>query len=177
MAGVQHSDAAPGLSDFLLGKADRDSIVRGITDPSLAMSETAAAAPGEGVAANGAPSNLCYVARGTSPSNPSELLLQSRFSDLLTWASANFDMVIIDTPPILAVTDAAIVGKQCGVSVMVTRFMHNSPKEIEAALERFASSGVHVDGAILNAVERKATTTYSYGYSYHDYQYQGGAKG
>ncbi|UBU47689.1 AAA family ATPase [Cobetia amphilecti] len=177
MAGVSPSDAAPGLSDFLLGKADRDSIVRGITDPSLAMSETTAAALGEGVAANGAPSNLCYVARGTSPSNPSELLLQSRFSDLLTWASANFDMVIVDTPPILAVTDAAIVGKQCGVSVMVTRFMHNSPKEIEAALERFASSGVHVDGAILNAVERKATTTYSYGYSYHDYQYQGGAKG
>ncbi|WP_084208232.1 polysaccharide biosynthesis tyrosine autokinase [Cobetia marina] len=165
MAGQQVGAVAPGLSDYLLGKVERSAIIRSIADESLAV----VGEDGE------TPDTLCYVARGTSPSNPSELLLQARFSELLEWASENFDMVIVDTPPILAVTDAAIVGKLCGVSVMVTRFMHNSPKEIEAALERFASSGVSVDGAILNAVERKATTAYSYGYSYHDYQYQGGA--
>ncbi|TVU70732.1 polysaccharide biosynthesis tyrosine autokinase [Cobetia crustatorum] len=162
MAGNQQGVVAPGLSDYLLGKAERDTIVRSIVDESLTVAGSDTGS-----------SSLSYVARGTSPNNPSELLLQARFSELLEWASAHFDMVIVDTPPILAVTDAAIVGKLCGVSVMVTRFMHNSPKEIEAALERFASSGVTVDGAILNAVERKATTTYSYGYSYHDYQYQG----
>ncbi|WP_158774269.1 polysaccharide biosynthesis tyrosine autokinase [Cobetia sp. L2A1] len=163
MAGTQKGAVSPGLSDYLLGKVERESIVRSIGDESLAV-----------IGNDSAPSSLSYVARGTSPNNPSELLLQTRFSDLLEWASEHFDMVIVDTPPILAVTDAAIVGKLCGVNVLVTRFMHNSPKEIEAALERFASSGISVDGAILNAVERKATTAYSYGYSYHDYQYQNG---
>ncbi len=45
------------------------------------------------------------------PPNPSELLMSERFAELVSWASKNYDLVLIDTPPILAVTDAAIVGR------------------------------------------------------------------
>ncbi|MFW8142413.1 tyrosine-protein kinase, partial [Klebsiella pneumoniae] len=50
-----------------------------------------------------------YIGRGQIPPNPAELLMHPRFEQLLNWASQNYDLIIIDTPPILAVTDAAII--------------------------------------------------------------------
>jgi len=72
--------------------------------------------------------------------------------------------VIVDTPPILAVTDAAIVANHAGSTLMVTRFGVNQPKEIELSMKRFEQNGVKVKGAIFNAVEKRATGYYSYGY-------------
>src|SRR5690606_20077006 len=73
---------------------------------------------------------LSYVARGTAPPNPSALLMTRRFTEFLETVGEQFDLVIIDTPPALAVTDAAIVGKQTGTTLMITRFRENPPKEI-----------------------------------------------
>lgn len=136
-----------GLSDFLAGQRSLDEVLR----------KTQL----EG---------LTYISRGVAPPNPSELLLTRRFSDFLEQASQQFDLVIIDTPPILAVTDAAIVGKQCGTTLMVNRFQLNPAKEIEIARRRLETSGVEAKGAILNAMERKAAT--AYGYGYYNYSYK-----
>ncbi|MDN3554928.1 polysaccharide biosynthesis tyrosine autokinase [Halomonas maura] len=113
---------------------------------------------------------LDYLARGTAPPNPSELLMGDRFTAFLEEAEEKYDLVIIDTPPVLAVTDAAVVGAQCGTTLMVARFQLNPAKELTIARERLESAGVTVKGAILNAMERKAAT--SYGYGYYSYSYK-----
>lgn len=66
--------------------------------------------------------NLDFIPRGQIPPNPSELLMGARFNELIDWASKNYDIVMIDTPPILAVTDAAIIGHRAGTSLMIARF-------------------------------------------------------
>ncbi|ALO46420.1 polysaccharide biosynthesis tyrosine autokinase [Pseudohongiella spirulinae] len=114
---------------------------------------------------------LDYVARGTAPPNPSELLMTRKFNEFLEEAGQHYDLVIIDTPPALAVTDAAVVGKQVGATLMITRFRENNPKEIERALQQLESAGVSVKGSILNAIERSASSYYGYGYGYGYYHY------
>ncbi|WP_223517925.1 MULTISPECIES: polysaccharide biosynthesis tyrosine autokinase [unclassified Pseudomonas] len=115
--------------------------------------------------------NLHVITRGQIPPNPSELLMHSNFTRFLEQVSSQYDLVIIDTPPILAVTDAALVGRQAGTSLIVTRFGVNAAKEIAVTKRRFEQNGIVVKGAIFNAVERKASA-YGYGsYSYYQYEY------
>ena len=109
--------------------------------------------------------NLDFIARGKAPPNPSELLMHERFKTLMASLSDEYDLILVDTPPILAVTDAAIVGQVAGSSLLVTRFGMNSVKEVDAALTRFAQNKVEIKGAILNCMERRATNEYGY-YAY-----------
>jgi len=117
--------------------------------------------------------NLDFIAHGQIPPNPSELLMLSRFDELLAWGKENYDIVIIDTPPVLAVTDASIIGKYVGTTLLVGRFEVNTVKEIEVAIRRFEQNGIDVKGIILNAMIKKASNYYSYdGYSYEQYSYK-----
>lgn len=116
--------------------------------------------------------NLDFVSRGPSPPNPSELLLAQRFSDLMQDFVAQYDIVIIDTPPVLAVADALIVGKIAGSSLMAVRFGLNPTAEIRSALKRFEDNGVTIKGAILNAVIKTAGSRYKYGHYAYQYDYQ-----
>lgn len=122
------------------------------------------------------PYGFDFIARGQVPPNPSELLMHNRMSELLDWASKNYDLVLIDTPPILAVTDASIIGKMAGTSLMVARFETNTVKEVEFSYKRFAQNGIDIKGVILNAVVRKAANSHGYGYDYYDYSYKQDAK-
>ncbi|WP_205598558.1 polysaccharide biosynthesis tyrosine autokinase [Halomonas sp. NO4] len=112
---------------------------------------------------------LHYIPRGNKPPNPSELLMQKRFSMFIEGFSPEYDLVIIDTPPVLAVTDATIVGKVAGTSLMIARFQVTSAKEIEAALRRLETAGVTVRGSILNGIESRLAK--HYGYEYYSYSY------
>ena len=114
--------------------------------------------------------NLDVVTRGQVPPNPSELLMHPRFNEFLNWASDQYDFVIIDTPPVLAVTDPSIVGALAGTTLMVGRFEVSTAKEIDIAKHRFEMAGIEVKGFILNAVEKKART--AYGYGYYNYSYK-----
>ncbi|HCO1230230.1 TPA: polysaccharide biosynthesis tyrosine autokinase [Escherichia coli] len=137
-----------GLSDVLVGKTSPSDAVRKLTD-----------------------AGFDFIARGMVPPNPAELLMHHRFDSLIKWASANYDLVIIDTPPILAVTDAAIIGNYAGTTLLVARFEENTAKEIEVSIKRFENSGVTVKGCILNGAMKKASNYYGYGYSHYGYQY------
>ncbi|HHG9086452.1 TPA: polysaccharide biosynthesis tyrosine autokinase, partial [Escherichia coli] len=130
-----------GLSDVLVGKTSPSDAVRKLTD-----------------------AGFDFIARGMVPPNPAELLMHHRFDSLIKWASANYDLVIIDTPPILAVTDAAIIGNYAGTTLLVARFEENTAKEIEVSIKRFENSGVTVKGCILNGAMKKASNYYGYGY-------------
>ncbi|MDX9670065.1 MULTISPECIES: polysaccharide biosynthesis tyrosine autokinase [unclassified Pseudomonas] len=116
--------------------------------------------------------NLHFISRGQVPPNPSELLMHANFRDLLAELSERYDVVIIDTPPLLAVTDAAIVGREAGISLIVTRFAVNPAKEIEITIRRFAQNGIELKGAVFNGVEKRAASYYGNGnYGYYNYEY------
>ena len=141
-------DVSNGLSDLLAGKIDLTTATHSTEVE-----------------------HLHVITRGQIPPNPSELLMHSNFTQFLEKVSSQYDVVIIDTPPILAVTDAALVGRQAGTSLIVTRFGVNAAKEIQVTKRRFEQNGIVVKGAIFNAVERKASA-YGYGnYSYYQYDY------
>lgn len=112
-----------------------------------------------------------YISRGAVPPNPAELLMHRRMGELFQWASDHYDLVIVDTPPILAVTDAAIIGNYVGTTLLVARFEENTVKEIEVSSKRFEQSGVIIKGCILNGVVKKASNYYGYGYSHYGYNY------
>ncbi|MGR4067814.1 polysaccharide biosynthesis tyrosine autokinase [Billgrantia sp. C5P2] len=113
---------------------------------------------------------LHYMTRGVAPPNPSELLMRHSFAEAIGKVGQEYDLVLIDTPPVLAVTDASIIGKVAGTSLLVARFGVNPIREVRVASRRLANTGVHVQGCILNAIEK--TAALSYGYGYYSYSYK-----
>ncbi|VUS83682.1 Putative tyrosine-protein kinase in cps region [Klebsiella huaxiensis] len=139
---------ANGLSDILSGKVEVHKSIKTITS-----------------------AGFDYISRGMVPPNPAELLMHKRFGDLINWASENYDIVVLDTPPILAVTDAAVIGHYAGTTLLVARFELNTAKEIDVSIKRFEQTGVVVKGCILNGVVKKASSYYGYGYNHYGYSY------
>lgn len=114
---------------------------------------------------------LDVLPRGKIVNNPSELLMRSAFSQLIERISADYDLVILDTPPVLAVTDPVVVGKYAGTSLIVARFEQCSLKQVVNSFKRFQLGGVHVNGIVFNAVDKKARSYY-YDYGYYAYNYK-----
>jgi len=116
---------------------------------------------------------LDLLTTGLIPPNPSELLLHPRFAELLNTVSARYDRIVIDCPPIMAVTDAAIVGRHAGTVLLAARFAVTPMVELEAAIARLRQAGVAVNGILLNGVEQNEGYGYGYGYNYgYTYQYR-----
>lgn len=113
--------------------------------------------------------NLDFISRGQIPPNPSELLMNANFKHLLDWAASNYDLVIVDTPPVLAVSDACIIAKYAGTIMLVARFQQNTLKEMEVSAKRFAQNNLNVSGVIFNGVEKISLNYYEYG-GYKQYQ-------
>ncbi|HDR2627212.1 TPA: polysaccharide biosynthesis tyrosine autokinase [Enterobacter cancerogenus] len=108
---------------------------------------------------------------GPTPTHPAELLMNERFRTLMAWANERYDLVVIDTPPVLAVTDASLAAQTAGITLLVSRYAKTSVKEIENSLKRLQQSGVGVSGIILNDIIKSAALYYSEGYSQYDYGY------
>lgn len=138
-----------GLSDILSGKISIEKSIKKISS-----------------------AGFDYISRGMAPPNPAELLMHKRFAELINWASENYDIVVLDTPPILAVTDPAVIGHYAGTTLLVARFELNTVKEIEVSIKRFENTGIQVNGCILNGVVKKASSYYGYGYSHYGYSYK-----
>lgn len=114
--------------------------------------------------------NLYMMSRGKSPANPSELLSSATFGTMLEQLSSQYDHIIIDTPPVLAVTDGIIISQYSGVNLIIARHAKTQMKELEITVNRFEQAGVKVNGFILNDIQRTAAG-YGYGYNYA-YAYQ-----
>ncbi|HHP6611675.1 TPA: polysaccharide biosynthesis tyrosine autokinase [Acinetobacter baumannii] len=130
-------DVKPGLSELLSGQADLQKVLH----------KTPVA-------------NLDVITRGKSPTNPSEILSSNQFKELLEQLQSQYDHIIIDTPPVLAVTDGIIISQYTGVNLIVARYAKSQMKELELTLNRFEQAGVKVNGFILNDIG------YGYGYNY-----------
>lgn len=112
--------------------------------------------------------NLHLVTRGQIQPNPSELLMSENFTAFIEQASQAYELVIIDTPPILAVTDSAIIGNQAGTILMLARYEQSPLKEVITAANRFDLNGFEIKGLNFNAVEKRSSDYgyYNYGYEY-----------
>lgn len=113
--------------------------------------------------------NLDFISRGQIPPNPSELLMNANFKKLMDWATERYDLIIIDTPPILAVSDSCIAARYAGTIMLVARFQKNTLKEIEVAAKRFEQNKLNISGVIFNGVEKRTANYYEYGaYNYYE---------
>jgi len=105
---------------------------------------------------------LTLIPTGTIPPNPSELLLHQRFANCLSVLTPRYDHIIIDSPPILAVTDAAIA------TLMVLKSGEHPMREIEQAVKRLQQSDVNLRGILFNDIR---TESRRYGPGKYNYQY------
>ena len=135
-------DAKSGLSEFLSHQAELRQVINKTSVDGLDM-----------------------ITRGKNPTNPSELLASAQFKAMLDQLTLEYDHIIIDTPPILAVTDGIIISQYAGVNLLVARYAKSHMKELELSLNRFEQAGVKLNGFILNDIQR-SSVGYSYGYNY-----------
>ena len=134
-----------GLSDYLSGTTELNNILQ-----------------------NTKSEKLDVITRGNVPTNPSELLMSKRFQDMLSLYEGSYDYILIDTPPILAVTDPAIIGRYCGISILVTRFDSCTMKQVKEAYNRFRINGIDIKGVVFNAIKGKAAIIMI---GYYNYEY------
>ncbi len=118
---------------------------------------------------------LDLLTTGPLPPNPSELLMNERLPALLQHLSGLYDHILIDSPPALVVSDAAVLGRMVGASFLVAREAQSTLGEIEEAHKRLAQSGVQVKGLLYNDIQPR-TRAYGnkYGYRYTHYHYAQG---
>jgi tyrosine-protein kinase Etk/Wzc len=154
---VMGFERAPGLSELISGETTLDEAVRKTEINGLYLLPT-----------------------GTLPPNPSEMLMTTEFLSALKTLSEHFDQVIIDTPPILAVTEAADIGRHCGTTLLVLRSGAHTLRMIDDTATRLRRAGVRVRGTVFNQVGRNRSSYYGYGYAggyYTGYQYEYGRRG
>ncbi|MDR5883323.1 polysaccharide biosynthesis tyrosine autokinase [Caballeronia sp. LZ032] len=108
---------------------------------------------------------LSFLSCGGYPENPSELLMMPGFRDTLARMSDQFDLVLVDTPPFLVVTDAAIVASDAGSTVLVLRSGIQSEEEIEETVKKVQRAGGRLVGSVFNAIPRRPSNRRSYGYA------------
>jgi capsular exopolysaccharide synthesis family protein len=110
-------------------------------------------------------SGLWVLPSGHVPPNPSELLASRNMADLLAALSGGFDVVIIDTPPVLPVTDAAVMATVADGCLLVSRHAKTTASQVTAAAGALAAVGARLHGCALNMVPNKGGNVYTY-YSY-----------
>lgn len=129
-----------GVTDYLINHTDLKSLIQNTGIP-----------------------NLDLLASGPVPPNPSELLASAKMEQLLTWLKGEYDMLLIDTPPVIAVTDACVLASKADGVVLVLAINTVSPELANQAKELIQNAHGQLCGVVLNRVEAKK----GYGYYYY----------
>jgi capsular exopolysaccharide synthesis family protein len=132
-----HMQREPGLSNLLVGAAKANDVMRKTSVP-----------------------NFYVLPAGTTPPNPAELLGSKRFADLLASLREHFDLVVIDTPPVMAVTDAAVIGYRASGVLFVAAADATSRHAAQTALDQLEHARVRFIGAVLNRVDLQGNAYY-----------------
>jgi capsular exopolysaccharide synthesis family protein len=123
------------------------------------------------------PEYLSVVTCGAIPPNPSELLTSARFEAVIEVYRSQYDFILIDTPPLLAVTDPAIVCRYADLVYLVMRIANGVRSNSSRAKEIMDSMGVELAGVIINGLRRRDQKSYDYKggkYGYGGYSYGNG---
>ncbi|PSV17659.1 tyrosine-protein kinase [Photobacterium kishitanii] len=134
IASALNGKQANGLAELLSGKNDLKTVVK--------TSQV---------------TNMDYISGGENAHSPAELLMHNEFKTLLAWAAEHYDVVIVNSPPVLAVVDAAIIGAAVGTTVMVGCYGADNLKDVKQAKQQFEDNGVEVNGFVLNNTIKKTS--------------------
>ncbi|WP_420476658.1 polysaccharide biosynthesis tyrosine autokinase [Noviherbaspirillum sp. ST9] len=116
----------------------------------------------------GVAENVDFLSTGELPKKPAELLAHENFAKLLQLMSTRYDYVLVDTAPVLPVSDALVVAAHVGAIFNVVRGGVTTTGEIEEAVKRLNQSGHTVTGIVFNDLKQRAAR-YEYGYQYERY--------
>lgn len=139
-------ERGPGLAEALARSVALDNVIQRDVQPGLDLLTT-----------------------GTLPPNPAELLFSERMVQLMDTLGERYDLVLIDTPPVLAVSDTAILAARCGVVFLVTRFGKTTIGEVAESARQLRHANVNVSGVIFNGLDPN-DIRHGYGYKYR-YRY------
>jgi succinoglycan biosynthesis transport protein ExoP len=132
-----------GLTSILIGRAELDDVVQQWRNTSLHV-----------------------LPAGPVPPNPSELLGSAAMSELLTELSNTYDVILLDTPPLLPVTDATILTKMVGGAVVIVGADRLHRGQLQESLSLFQTAGAHLHGLVVNKISKHEANAYGYGYGY-----------
>lgn len=128
-----------GLTDALIGSSDLKSVVKKVDD------------------------SLYVITSGTIPPNPSEILGSKAMQELLEELSINFDYIIMDTPPVLPVTDALLLAAKADATLMVVKARKTKEKMVKQTYDQLMEVRANVIGTVLNECDKSIDNKY-YGY-------------
>jgi non-specific protein-tyrosine kinase len=111
-------------------------------------------------------SDVSILAGGPLPPNPSELLSSTQMTSLLSQLRDRFDFVILDSPPLLPVTDAALLARISDGALVVVRYGRTRREHLERCLHSLTSIGARVLGSVVNMAPVRSGSAYGYGYGY-----------
>jgi capsular exopolysaccharide synthesis family protein len=111
------------------------------------------------------PTSLHVLPAGQVPPNPSEVLGSAAMGDVLAKLTETYDIVLLDSPPLLPVTDAAVLSRQTGGTLVIAGAGKIRRQQLADALESIQSIDAHVLGVVINRMPTKSRN--SYGYSYY----------
>jgi capsular exopolysaccharide synthesis family protein len=114
---------------------------------------------------------LYVLPAGKIPPNPSELLGSERMRALLEVLERDFDVVLCDAPPLLPVTDGAILAKATGGAIVIVAAGKTNRQQLSGALDALETVGAHVAGVAMTMVPTRGPDSYAYGYGYGAYGY------
>jgi Mrp family chromosome partitioning ATPase len=110
-----------------------------------------------------------------SDKNAADIFASKRFSKLLTELREHYDYILIDTPPVLAVPDARLIGNISDANIYIVKWNKSTRGQVNQGLEMLSSIGVNTIGLVLNQIDTRNTKTYgytgSYGYSAYGSEY------
>jgi len=134
-------EGAVGLTDVLVGRAGLEDVLQPWGDGQLVV-----------------------LPSGPTPPNPSELLGSQQMQDLLKDLEGRVDLVLLDAPPLLPVTDGAILASQASGAIVVLRSGRTTREQAQRATETLRDVGAHIYGVVLNMVPASGPSGYGYGY-------------
>jgi succinoglycan biosynthesis transport protein ExoP len=130
-----------GLTTVLIGRAEVEDVVQPLGKTSLDL-----------------------LPAGQIPPNPSELLGSVAMADLLEQLSGTYDMVLLDSPPLLPVTDAVVLSNLAGGALVVVGADRIHRPQLQQSLESLETAGAHLFGLVMNKIARREAAAYAYGY-------------
>ena len=134
-------DAARGLASVLAGQEELESVIHSLEAP-----------------------RLSFIPAGAVPPNPAELVSSARMREIVASLRSRYDFVIIDTPPVLPVTDAVVLAREADAVVLVVRG-HGTPSGlVREARDRLVMTGAPLLGVVVNDVDLTWGDLYLYDY-------------
>jgi succinoglycan biosynthesis transport protein ExoP len=166
-------DTEPGVIDCLLGEADVASAARQIPAGEIQIVDENVAVTGNILTATGG--QLSVLAGGRRSPNPAEILAGPFFGRLIAEATTIFDRIVIDSAPILAVSDTLLMTPHVQTLCIVVRAAKTPRQAVRRALSLLAKSGIRPAGLVLNRLRRSRGVGYYYYYASHGYGKEEGA--